>query len=153
MFNFVPSWLGDFKLFNVLVICAYVIVFALVESLIMLGFFLVLAAILPTKYFRKEFATQGSLLAVILGVCAFLLQRKMKIIYSLDLQQLISYPLVILAVIFLLIFLTAFILRKLPDITRIINSLADRFTIFLYIYIPLGLVSIAYIIFHRLFLR
>ena len=151
MFYFVPSWLGDFKLSETLVICAYVIVFALLESIVLVGIFLFFAAVLPAKFFRNEFAAQGSLLAVILGVCAFLLQRKMKIIYSLDLQQIIAYPLVVLALLILLIFLTAFILAKLPSITRIITSLADRFTIFFYIYIPLGLVSMAYIIFHRLF--
>jgi hypothetical protein len=150
MFYFVPSWLGDYKFFDALVICAYVIVFALLEGLVMLGGFLLSAVILPEKFFRMEFTAQGSLLAVIMGFCAFLLQRKMKVIYSLDLGQIISYPILFLGLIFLLIFLTAFLLRKLPYISRIITSLADRFSVFLYIYIPLSLVSIAYIIFYRL---
>jgi len=149
MFYFVPSWLGDYKLSDALVICAYVVVFALLESLVMLGIFLVSAAVLPAKFFRKEFSAQGSLLAVFLGAGAYLLQRKMKIIYTLNLQEITAYPLVILALIFGLIFISAFILNRLPEFTRSITSLADRFTVFLYIYIPLSLVSLGYIFLYR----
>ena len=151
MFYFVPSWLGDFIFFDALVICAYVIVFAFLESMVVLGIFMISAAILPAKFFRKEFVALGSLLAVILGVSAFLLQRKMKIVYSLDLQQIIAYPVVFLAFILVLIFLAAFAMVRMPAISRIISSIAVRFTVFLYIYIPLSLISTAYIILYRLF--
>ena len=80
MFFYLPSWLDDYSLPDALVICAYVLVFSLLESLVMLGFFLIAAVILPAKYFRKEFAVQASLLTLILGASAFLLQRKMKVI-------------------------------------------------------------------------
>jgi hypothetical protein len=151
MFFYLPSWLDDYSLPDALVICAYVLVFSLLESLVMLGFFLIAAAILPAKYFRKEFAVQASLLTLILGASAFLLQRKMKVIYSLNLQEIIVYPVIILALIFVFIFLTSYVLNRLPELSRILSSLVDRFTVFLYVYFPLSLVSSAYVIIHRFF--
>ena len=58
---YVPSWLGYLSLFEVLSIAAYVLVYAMLESLGFLIVFLLLAVILPQHWFRNDFRYRASL--------------------------------------------------------------------------------------------
>ena len=48
----VPSWLKYMVLGDILVITAYILAFALFESLLVLGFLLMLSGVFPVKIFR-----------------------------------------------------------------------------------------------------
>jgi hypothetical protein len=71
------------------------------------------------------------------------LQRKIGIVYELDLTQLRLYPLLFLAAILLLLLATAYLFRlpRLAFLQRWIAALADRMTVFAYLYLPLALLS------------
>jgi hypothetical protein len=60
-FWYLPSWLEYLSLPAVLVVLSYSLAFALFESLVMMGVFLLLNLCLPAALFRRHFVAQGSL--------------------------------------------------------------------------------------------
>ena len=151
MFWYVPSWLGDFEMLEVLTISAYVLVFALFESALIFGVLLLFVIILPSKWFKVYFVSTGCTLITIIGFSAFMLQRKMKIVYKLEFWQLVLYPILVLTAIFILIFILSWKYKRFEILTNLANSIAERMTVFLYIYIPLSVLSFAYLLLRSIF--
>ena len=151
MFWYVPSWLGDFKMVEVLTIGAYVLVFALFESAVIFGIIVLFVIFLPSKMFKDTFVPTGCTLITIIGFSAFLLQRKMKIVYRLEMWQLILYPLLVLAAIFILIITLSWFYKRFDILAKITNTIAERMTVFLFIYIPLSVLSFAYLLVRSIF--
>ena len=151
MFYQVPSWLFYMNVWNVVTISAYVLAFALFESLVLLGFLGLISLALPRRYFRDHFVAQGSVLMVILGGGAYLLQRKIGLIYKLSTWQLIVYPIIVLVSLLLLNFLFVFIFERFERIPRLISAFTEWMTVFGYIYLPLGLLGLAVVLVRNLF--
>jgi hypothetical protein len=146
MFWYIPSWLGDFDMLGVLSISAYVLAFALFESALIFGILLLLVILLPSKWFKDTFVPTGCTLMTIIGFSAYLLQRKMRIVYKLELWQLIMYPILVLSAIFILIFMLSWIYTRFEILENIANTIAERMIVFLYIYIPLSALSFVYLL-------
>jgi hypothetical protein len=150
MFWQVPSWLGYLSLVSVLALATYVLAFSLIESSAVLGFLVFLSLIFPKRLFRDKFVVQGGVVLFLLSLGAYLFQRRMKVIYTLEIQQLIVYPIAILAALLLLIVASAFILERVKILARLIQVIADRMTVFAIIYIPLGLLGLVVVIVRNL---
>lgn len=151
MFFQLPSWLGYLSLGKILALAAYVLSFALVESLVMFGLLLGLAALLPERFLRRDFAVQGSLLAGLVGTGAYLVQRKIGLLYKLEPEQLALYSLATLAAIILAPLLYTPLLERLPKAGDLLRTLAERMTVFAYLYIPLGLLALLATLWRNLF--
>lgn len=151
MFFQLPSWLGYLSIGNVLSLAAYVLMFALVESLVILGVLLLFSAILPASWLRKDFAVQGSTLTGIAAFGAYLVQRKVGLLYKLSPEQLLVNALLILAGLILILVISAFIYQRLPLLRKWVHSLAERMTVFTYLYLPLGILSLAAVLLRNLF--
>jgi hypothetical protein len=151
MFWQVPSWLYYLNVWDVLILAAYVVSFALFESLVVLVFLLFLAFILPAKYLKDNFITQGSWFIFLLGVSAVALQRKIGVIYKLEIWQIIVYPVIALIVLIILTVAAAYIFKRYSRIARLVTNLADRMTVFAYIYVPIGLLGLAVVIWRNIF--
>ena len=70
MFWQVPSWLYYMNVWGVLALGAYVLAFALLESIIILGFVFLLSLAFPVKHFKAKFVQQGSVVVFIMGFLA-----------------------------------------------------------------------------------
>lgn len=151
MFWYVPSWLEYLNVWRVLTIAAYVAAFALLESLVMTGLLVLLALFFPLRFFVDRFALIGSSLAGLLSLAAFLLQRKINLVYRLELWQLVLYPILLLACLALVVFLLNLIYDRIPVLARFVKDLAERLTIFAYFYIPIGLVGMLLVLVRNLF--
>lgn len=151
MFWQVPSWLYYLKVWDVLILAAYVVSFALFESLVVMGFMLFLAFILPARYLKERFIVQGSLLVFLIGAGAVALQRKIGVIYKQEIWQILAYPALALIALIGLIIAAAFIFNRFPHLARLAAGLADRMTIFAYIYVPMGLLGLAVVIWRNIF--
>ena len=151
MFWYLPSWLGDLPVWDVLIMAAYVLSFALFESLVMLGLMVLIALILPSRIFRQDFVAQASALALLLGAGAYLLQRKMGILYELSLRQLAFYPLVVLAAILVFILVFSYLFKRFEGLRRLVHKFAEWMTVFAYIYVPLGLLGLVVVILRLIF--
>lgn len=146
----VPSWLKYMSLGDILVITAYILAFALIESLVVLGFLLLLSLIFPTIHFRDKFISQGCTLVLVASLGALLLQENINDFYHLKIRELVSYPLAALVGMAILIFLLSFVFERIRVLSRLIQIIADRMTIFAYIYVPLGLLALALVILRNL---
>ena len=142
MFFQVPSLLFYMRVWDVLIIISYVLMFALIESVIVLGLLLAFSLVFPAKYFKDNFVAQGSTVVLMISMGAFALQRKMKIMYRLDGWELILYPFVILAAIVFVIFATSYIYDRVKILPRIINTVAERMIVFVILYVPLSILGL-----------
>jgi len=148
---FLPSWLKG-SIQDVLTTSSFVMVFALFESLIILGTLLLFAFLLPVKVYRDTFVpTSTTLLTILACFSVYLLQSKVDIIYQLELRELVLYPILILVAVIILVFLLSLIFNRFESPARIISSIAERMTVFLYIYLPLSILSILIILISLVF--
>ncbi len=140
------SWLFIVNLKQVFILAAYVLAFGLLESLVMLGFVLFLALVVPARFFKDKFIAQGTALVGILTLGAIIIQNYPNLFDGMSLAQLALVPVLILAgiTIFLLLFSTIFDHYK--GVTQRIVAFADRLTVFSYIYIPLSLIGLIVVI-------
>lgn len=139
-YNF-PAFLLSYTVGEILVIAAYMLAFALIETAVVMAFVLVLAIILPHKLFAEGFSYKSFFLFLSLGAVSVYLQYVMnnqpKIAF---LARELAYG---LAAWILLSLLTYFV----PVVKKIILDILDRLTIFTYIYIPLGILSLLVVTF------
>jgi len=142
MFFQVPSLLFYMRVWDVLIISAYVLAFALFESAVVLGLLLIFSLVFPVKYFKDNFVAQGSTVVLMISMGAVALQRKMNIMYRLDGWELILYPFVILAAIVFVIFATSYIYDRFKILPHIISTVAERMIVFVLLYVPLSILGL-----------
>ncbi len=140
-FWWLPSWLEYLNVWSVLILLAYILAFALFESLVVMGLLLLLCWMTPGRYFKDQFVVQGSALAAVLGIGGYLIQRDVSRIYKLELWQTLAYPLLALIGIIAFIITTSFVFKRIGLLTRLALAVAERMTIFAYLYVPLGLIG------------
>lgn len=149
IFYVLPAWLMEMTAVEILTVCAYVFSFALLESLFVLGGMALLSLALPARIFKQKFVPQGSLLTILLGAAAYLIHPRTAELIQFRLLYLALTPLIVLAGIIILTFFLAFLFERLPGLMRAVTALAERMTIFVYIYLPLGVLSL-FVVFLRL---
>jgi len=142
MFWYVPSWLEYLNIWRVLIISAYVLAFALIESLFMAGLLVMFSLLFPRHLFKDQFIVIGSSLAALTSIGAVLLQRKINLVYRLEVWQILVYPFVFLVTIGLSVWALAYLFERIPLLSRIVATIAERMTGFLYLYVPLGVAGL-----------
>lgn len=147
----VPSWLGYLSVWGVLVIAAYALSFALVESLAFMGFILLLSLVFPARHFKEKFVAQGSTLTLAVGAGAVLLQRKINILSRLEVWHILVFAFAFLILLALLVFISSLLFERFQFLTRLVHAVAERMTLFTYLYVPLGLLSLVVVILRNLF--
>jgi len=146
-----PSWLRDMYIRDILILSTYVFAFALLESLIVLGGMVLLALLLPARFFKDKFVAQGGFLAVLVSLAAYLIHPKLVDALPLRLLYLVQIPIIALAGTIILIVLLSFLFDRLPGLTRVVNAFTEGMTIFAYIYLPLGLLSLFVVLLRIIF--
>ncbi len=132
-----PSWLYFLTIPEILPFFAYALTTNLLETgLILLGLNL-LAVLLPHRWFRASFVAQSFWLV------AFGLAYLMGFASLLGKEA--EYPAWMLTwspLVFALIFLASLLLDRAPGARKLAERVADRLTIFLYLTVPLSLLSV-----------
>ena len=133
---------------EIALVYAYLLVTNFLESLLAVCVPIVLGFILPPKWFRDSFVSRGTSLVLLgLGYFMFLAyQFQAKDDYPSALLKARSVALA-LGIIALLVILIA----KIPFLNKAFGFIAERVTIFLYVYIPLSLVSLVVVLPRLLF--
>jgi hypothetical protein len=132
-----PSWLYFMSIGEILTIYAYSLTTNLFESLLVLCLPLGLCLILPRKWFSDVFITRSVIVVLsLLGFAAYILtQFQSREDYPGGIVRLI--PFVFLASLGL-----AFLVGKIKPLVKAVDFFAEQATVFLYITIPLSLVSL-----------
>ena len=143
--NKLSSFLLYFTLGEIANILAFMMAFTLFESLVVTATLVLLSAILPSGWLREGFAFKGFIVVIVASVTSILFQNV--------LDGNFPHPLVLL--LFILIptgLATALIawFRSMPKAQCLVGNIQDRVLIMLYFYVPLGVLSLAYILYRNL---
>jgi len=139
----VPAWLFYLNIWEILLIYAYLVATNFLESLLVICAPIGLSFILPSRWFRDTFVARGTSLVVLgLGYFMFLADQ---------FQNRDDYPSILLklwsvALASGLILLLVFIVGKTSFIKKAVEFIAEQATVFLFISIPISLISLVVVL-------
>ena len=142
MFWTLPSWLGDMNIWRILELSAYILSFTLIESLILLFGMLLLTLLLPSGLFKNWFVPTGSVLVIVFGIGAYLAQPHLGELRAVRNLYLLGMPLLFIVTVLLLVSLLSKLFEHFQKAAGLVSAFADRMTVFSYLYLPLGLLSL-----------
>jgi hypothetical protein len=139
-----PSWLFFLRVGEILSIYAYAFVINFLESILLLLIVLLPAMFLPRSWWTDTFISRGlALILIILGSAALHLSLyRTPDTRPLFVSGQFTWWLVTLLVAVILVWVAG----SLPWIRRGLEALADRFIVFLYIYLPLTVLAFIVVI-------
>jgi hypothetical protein len=142
-FERLPDWLPFLPLWDILSIFAYTQALALLESTLLLLFLIILASLLPAPWLRARFAVQGSAIAFMLVFWTILFQLIFEpIIRTWNVGEFILwFGLALISII-----LACVLVHRSRRLAKVVGGLADRMTVLLYIYVPLGLIGLTVVV-------
>jgi hypothetical protein len=132
----VPSFILYFNLWDILGIFALLLTFALMESMLVAGLVILFGALLPAKWLKAGFAYKGFITVVVSAIVFIYLKSVMT---NQPTIQFLGTTFFVAFLSWLGLVLTAHFWHRFQ---RLVLDIADRLSIFLYIYIPLGLLSV-----------
>ena len=141
----VPSWLYFLSLGEIAAILSYTFASSLLECTIILLIFLFASLVLPTKWLYNKFAVRGSLIVYSLTfwVVLFTLDSLIQLPTTSDV---ITFGVGVLVTSVLAVLLA----ERFSFVHGLITTVSNRLIIFLYLWLPLGLLGILVIIFRIL---
>jgi hypothetical protein len=125
------------KLGEIGAIFAYMMAFAMLESLAVTAILILLSALLPSNWLRDGFAYKGFVILLIATADAFLFQKSLQEIFP-SILNLVLFSVVPIALIAILISLV----HAQPKVQNLLVKVQDRFLIMLFVYLPIGLISL-----------
>jgi hypothetical protein len=145
-----PSWQKDlFSAGDMLILGAYGLAFALIESLTILIVLVFLSAILPEKCLRGKFVAQGSAVLWVFFILTIITQYAIAstVFLSWSIKQfVIASALILVLSSIMLTVVPYFLIHRFEKLESFFTSLSDRITIFLFIYLPLGVLSLILVV-------
>ena len=143
--NKLSSFILYFNLGEILAIFAYMMAFALLESLAFIGLVVLISGLLPSNWLKEGFAFKGFIIAAVAAVAAILFQRALRDDFPSALMLLTS-SVVPLLVIGILIFLVG----SMPRVQSLLLNIAERLSILLFLYLPIGVLSLLVVVYRNL---
>jgi len=133
---------------EIFAIFSYLMAFALIESLIVMSGLVLVGFTLPRKWFREGFAYKGFITTLVAGIAMITLQYYL---FSLN------YEIPPMKVIYLGFGITTILLISLiwvfqnrPQLQKFLLAVQERLQIFIYFYVPLGIVGLAVVAFRNI---
>jgi hypothetical protein len=141
-----PSFLLYFRPAEISVVFAYMMAFAFLESLLVTAGLVLAGIILPSKWLRNGFAYKGFIFVAVGSIAAFVLQKNLR--YEFPSTQMLMLNLVIPLALIALFIAASHVVGPLQTV---LLDIQDRISIMLYVYVPIGLVSLVVVAFRDLF--
>ena len=140
-----PSWLNYLPLGEIGAVFCYLLATNLVESLIALAGTVLVSLVLPQKWYRDVFVSRGSVLAATVLICIAVFAYH----FESPADYFSKFP-VYLPWILLLAALLAFLSGWIHILRRGVEIFAENAVIFLFLSVPLSLLSVAVVIVRNL---
>ena len=144
-FNKLSSFILYFTPSEIFAIFAYMMSVALLESIVVTILLVLLSIVLPSSWFRDGFAYKGFVIVVIATAASILFQKFLPDEFPSTLM-LAVFTIVPLALIVIFIIIS----RSFPRLQNIFLDIQDRFSIMLYIFVPIGILSLMVVLFRNL---
>jgi hypothetical protein len=144
-----PSWLFFLRFGEIISIYSYAFLVNFLESILLLGLALLLAILLPRAWWRDTFISRAFVLIVTIIGSALLHWSR----YSSPdvMARFVNGQITWWVVTLLLAILLTWLAGRVAGIRQALESMADRFVIFLYVYLPLTALALL-IVFARIYL-
>jgi hypothetical protein len=135
--NKLSSFILYFTIAEIADIFVFMMAFALLESLASTALIVLLSMVLPRGWLREEFSLRGSALLVLLALASIVSQKLLQDDFPQTIWMVtgLAVPLVLFAT------LVVFI-RRFTKLQQLLFTIQDRISIMLFIYLPLGFVSL-----------
>lgn len=143
--NKLSSFLLYFTLGEIGNIFAFMMAFALLESLALTGILVLLSLILPSSWLRDGFAVKGLIIIVIATAASIIFQNSLDDNYpsALLLAASILVPLALMVGAILAV-------RSMPRLQTLLTNIQDRVLVMLFIYVPMGLLALLVVMYRNL---
>ena len=110
--------------------------FAFLESLLVTFALALLSAILPSNWLRDGFVYKGFIAITMATIAAIILQRTLQGEYpAVQILTLIWFTPLVWTAIFI------FVVERRPNVQRALINIADRVSIMVFVYVPIGMIS------------
>jgi hypothetical protein len=136
-FNKLSSFILYFTPGEIADIFAFMMAFALLESLAVTGLLILLSAVLPSSWLKEGFAFKGFVILLVATATAILLQKALRDYFP-SAPVLLTYSLFP----FLVTALLVWFIHSRPRLQKILLSIQDRILIMLFIYLPVGVIGL-----------
>lgn len=136
-FNKLSSFILYFTIGEILSIFAYMMSVALLESIAVTILLVLLSVILPPSWLREGFAYKGFVIIAIVTAASILFQKFLPDDYPSTLMLAVSAIVPIVLIVVLIAISQAF-----PRLRSLLLDIQDRISIILYIYVPIGILSL-----------
>ncbi len=134
-----PSWLNFSTLGDVAILFFYMVVVNFIESVSILLAMILLCAALPSKWFLESFTTKASLLAL-LGLGSLM-----------AFNQNLRDDLIFFTGMIVIVLALTFLLDRVEFVRKILEELANRMTVFLYIWMPISAIALLIVLVRNIF--
>jgi hypothetical protein len=143
--NKLSSFMLYFNIGEILSIFAYMMASAFLESLALTGILVLLSAVLPSRWLKEGFEFKGFVIVIIAVVTFLLLQSFLTTQYPSTLVLLLG-AIALLVVVAMVVSLV----QSNPKLRSILLNIQDRFLVMLFIYAPIGILSLVVVLFRIL---
>ncbi|MBN2550450.1 MAG: hypothetical protein JXB15_14900 [Anaerolineales bacterium] len=141
LFEALPAWVLHMNIYELAGVIGYVLVFALLESLVVWGVLVLLAAMLPAGWLRTHFLAQGIGLMLVASLFSALVHYN----YAWLIQHINLAP-IWLAVFLALAVGVWYLAGRFTGIERMLRAILQRIEILSWIYIVFDLLGLVVII-------
>jgi hypothetical protein len=150
----IPAFTLYFGLSSNLAIFCYMLGFALLESALVMGILLALSVLLPSGFLREGFAYKSFLLILVGTIAAVVFEGWYRINFFKDIMAGNDYaiPPFVVGVVatIVLLFALLWVFRLWPPLQQYARAVMEQFSIFTYIYVPLGLIGLLVVLLRNL---
>lgn len=143
--NKLSSFLLYFSVGEILSIFAYMMSVALLESIAFTILLVLLSVILPASWLRDGFAYKGFVIVLIATAASILFQRFLPDDYPSTLMLAASTIVPLLLIVALIV-----VSHTFPRLRSLLLDIQDRISIMLFIYVPIGVLSLMVVLFRNL---
>lgn len=149
---YVPSWLNYRTVYDIVILACYSAAFSLVESLVLMGFLIGLAVILPARLLKDRFIAQGVVIFWCLTLWSWVILNFMcPMIDRWSIAEFIAYSVLGLLLITLSIVIISYVFYRFRRLENLVLAISRRMTIFLVPYMAIGLVGLIVVVIRNIF--
>jgi len=142
----IPSFVLYFSIGEILAVFSYMMAFALLESVLVTGGLVLLGFFLPGIFLRQGFTYKGFLALLVGAVTMIFFQGALK---NETMDFVLFYKGAGLAILILAGLIV--LIEKIKFFKQAVNYVVDGVAVFTYLYVPLGVISLAVVVIRNLF--
>lgn len=150
----IPAFTLYFGLTANLAILCYMLAFALLESTLVMGFLLLLSVLLPSQWFKQGFAYKGFVVILVVTIASIVFESWYQVEFFKNIMagDTSSIPPFLVGIVITIVALFALLwaFHARPSLQKISRAVMEQLSIFTYVYVPLGLLGLAVVLFRNL---